>query len=300
VRTTLENGVQLRGVNVMTMDYGSEKGSAPDMLELSTRALEATHKQLTDLYLRLGVQLTSPQVWSRIGATPMIGQNDVDAERFTVAYAQGLATFAVDNGLGRVSMWSLNRDAKCRGTFTNVVVHSNTCSGVDQDALAFSRVFAGLPGSAVGSAGRDSIAIPDQQTIVDDPKTSPYPVWRLKAQYVTGYKVVWQGVVYEAKWTNQGSDPSEAGDSTTPNPWTVIGPVSPTEEAPRPAPTVTGVKAGWDPEKVYAHGDRVLFDDLPYEARWSTKGDAPSTEFPITPDDPWEPLFNVPGEPVTG
>ncbi|GLY98593.1 chitinase [Actinoplanes sp. NBRC 103695] len=300
VRATLENGVQLRGVNVMTMDYGSEKGSAPDMLELSTRALEATHKQLTDLYLRLGVQLTSPQVWSRIGATPMIGQNDVDAERFTVADAQGLATFAVDNGLGRVSMWSLNRDAECRGTFTNVVVHSNTCSGVDQDALAFSRVFAGLPGSAVGSAGRDSIAIPDQQTIVDDPKTSPYPVWRLKAQYVTGYKVVWQSVVYEAKWTNQGSDPSEAGDSTTPNPWTVIGPVSPTEEAPRPTPTVTGVKAGWDPERVYAHGDRVLFDDLPYEARWSTKGDAPSTEFPTTPDDPWEPLFNVPGEPVTG
>ena len=65
----------------------------------------------SDLYLRLGVQLTSPQVWSRIGATPMIGQNDVDAERFTVDDARGLATFAVDKGLGRVSMWSLNRDA---------------------------------------------------------------------------------------------------------------------------------------------------------------------------------------------
>ena len=74
----------------------------------------------------------------------------------------GLATFAVDKGLGRVSMWSLNRDARCRGTFTNVVVHSNTCSGVAQDALAFSSVFAGLPGSAVGSSGRDSVAIADQ------------------------------------------------------------------------------------------------------------------------------------------
>src|SRR4029453_1264365 len=167
-----ENGVDLRGVNVMTMDYGSVKD--PDMLELGTSALEATHKQLTDLYLRLGVQLTSPQVWSRIGATPMIGQNDVDAERFTVADAQGLARFAVDNGLGRVSMWSLNRDAKCRGTFTNVVVHSNTCSGVDQDALAFSKVFAGLPGSAVGTSARDAVEIPDAEPMADDPKTSPY------------------------------------------------------------------------------------------------------------------------------
>ena len=299
VRTTLAGGVSLRGVNVMTMDFGAAAGSSsPDMLELSTRALEATHKQLSDLYLRLGVQLTSPQVWSRIGATPMIGQNDVDAERFTVADAQGLAAFAVDNGLGRVSMWSLNRDAQCRGTFTNVVVHSNTCSGVSQDALAFSKVFMGLPGSAAGTSGRDSVAIPDQAPVVDDPATSPYPVWRLTAQYVSGYKVVWHGVVYEAKWSNQATDPSAAGDGSTPSPWSVIGPVSPAEKAPRPSPAVTGVTAGWSATTVYARGDRVLFAGLPYEARWSTKGEAPSTEYPIGPDEPWHPLFTVPGEPV--
>ncbi len=299
VRATLEGGVSLRGVNVMTMDFGSEPGSDPDMLELSTRALESTHRQLSDLYLRLGVQLTSPQVWSRIGATPMIGQNDVDAERFTVDDARGLAAFAVDKGLGRVSMWSLNRDARCRGTFTNVVVHSNTCSGVAQDALAFSSVFAGLPGSAVGTSGREAVAIPDQEPVVDDPETSPYPVWRLSALYVGGYKVVWHGVVYEAKWANQGSDPSGAGDTTSPNPWSVIGPVSASETAPRPSPAVTGVTAVWKPSTVYARGDRVLLDGLPYQARWSTKGDAPSTEYPIGPEEPWQPLFTVPGEPVT-
>lgn len=292
VRTTLEGGVSLRGVNVMTMDYGTV--TDPDMLDLATQALEATHKQLSDLYLRLGVQLTSTQVWSRLGATPMIGQNDIDAERFTVADAEGLATFAVDKGLGRVSMWSLNRDAPCRGTFTNVVVHSNTCSGVSQEALAFSQVFVGLPGSAVGTSGRDSVEIPDQTTVTDDPATSPYPVWRLTAQYVAGYKVVWHGVVYEAKWANQGTDPS---GSTTPNPWSVIGPVSGTDVAPTPSPTVTGVTAQWSSATTYVKGSRVLFDGLPYQARWSTTGDAPSTEYPIGPDEPWAPLFTVPGEP---
>jgi chitinase len=300
VRATLEGGVALRGVNVMTMDFGSAQGSAPDMLDLSTRALDATHGQLSDLYLRLGVKLTSPQVWSRIGATPMIGQNDVDAERFTLADARGLATFAVDKGLGRVSMWSVNRDAPCRGTFTNVVVHSNTCSGVTQDALAFSGVFAGLPGGAVGTSGRDSVAIPNQEPTVDDPAKSPYPVWRLSAQYVGGYKVVWHAVVYQAKWTNAGVDPSAAGDSTTPTPWSVVGPVTTTDTAPKPTPTVTGVKAKWELATVYAHSDRVLYNGLPYEARWSTKGDVPPTEYPIAADEPWEPLFTVPGEPATG
>ena len=298
VRTTLEGGVSLRGVNVMTMDFGSEQESDPDMLELTIRALESSHRQLTNLYLQLGVQLTSPQVWSRLGATPMIGQNDVDAERFTIQDAQGLASFAVENGLGRVSMWSLNRDAPCRGTFTNVVVHSNTCSGLSQEALAFSSVFVGLPGAAVGASGRDSVTISTQEPTVDDPQTSPYPVWRLTAQYVGGYKVVWHGVVYEAKWANQGADPSAAGDATNPTPWSVIGPVGPAETAPRPTPTVTGVTAAWDPATVYVRGDRVLFDELPYQARWSTKGDAPSTEYPIGPDEPWQPLFTVPGEPV--
>jgi chitinase len=283
----------------MTMDFGSEQGSTPDMLELTTRALESTHRQLSDLYLRLGVNLTSPQLWSRIGATPMIGQNDVDAERFTLDDARGLASFAVEKGLGRVSMWSVNRDAPCRGTFTNVVVHSNTCSGVAQDPLAFSSVFAGLPGRAVGTSVRDSVAIPDQEPIVDDPRTSPYPVWRLTAQYVGGYKVVWHGVVYQAKWANQGVDPSATGDAATPVPWSVIGPVSPADAAPQPSPAVTGVTAQWDPATVYGRADRVLFDGLPYQARWSTKGDVPPAEFPVSPDEPWQPLFTVPGEPPT-
>ncbi|WP_430783628.1 chitinase [Actinoplanes sp. G11-F43] len=300
VRTTLEGGVSLRGVNVMTMDYGGSAGSTnPDMLELAQDALESTHKQLSDLYLQLGVQLTAPQVWSRMGATPMIGQNDVDAERFTVEDAKGLATYAIDKGLGRVSMWSLNRDAQCTGTFTNVVVHSNTCSGVSQEALAFSKVFMDLPGGSVGESARQAVTIPERSSITDDPAKSPYPVWRLTAQYTRGYKVVWRGVVYEAKWANSGVDPSAAADSGTPAPWSVIGPVSKTDVAPSPSPTVTGVKTEWNPKTVYGRGDRVLFNDLPYEARWSSTGDAPSTEYPISPDDPWKPLFVVPGEPVT-
>lgn len=296
VQQTLAGGVSLRGVNVMTMDYGADTSTSPDMLALAESALNGTHKQLSDLYLRLGLQLTSPQVWSRIGATPMIGQNDVDAERFTVADARALATFAIDKGLGRVSMWSLNRDAPCKGTFANVVVHSDTCSGVSQSSLAFSSVFAGLPG---GSESADAVTVATQATAADDPKKSPYPIWRLTAQYVGGYKVVWHSVVYQAKWANSGVDPTVVGESSTPSPWSVIGPVSPSDTAPAPSPTVTGVTTQWKETTVYARGDRVLFEGLPYQARWSNTGNNPSTDYPIGPDDPWGPLFTVPGEPAT-
>jgi chitinase len=169
---------------------------------------------------------------------------------------------------------------------------------VAQTPLAFSQVFAGLPGQATGTAGRDSIAIPDQQTVVDDAATSPYPVWRLTAQYVGGYKVVWHAVVYEAKWSNSGVDPTADGSPNSPAPWSVIGPVDRTETAPRPTTTVTGVTAAWDAGTLYVRGDRVLVGHLPYQARWSTKGDTPSTDYPIGPDEPWQALFTVPGEPA--
>jgi chitinase len=104
--------------------------------------------------------------------------------------------------------------------------------------------------------------------------------------------------VYQAKWANSGADPSADGNSGTPTPWSVIGPVTTGETAPTPTPAVSGVQAAWSPETNYRRGDRVMFNDLPYEARWTTKGDAPSTEYPIDPSEPWAALFTVPGEPV--
>ena len=49
---------------------------------------------------------------------------------------------------------------------------------------------------------------------------------------------------------------------------------------------------------MYVRGDRVLYEGLPYQARWTTKSDVPSTDYPVDPDDPWQPLFTLPGEPA--
>jgi chitinase len=298
VLETLKAGVTLRGVNIMTMDYGTF-AEPPDMLGASTQALEATAGQLAGLYAQVGIDLDESQRWARLGATPMIGQNDVDNEVFTLDDARGLAEFAQDHGLGRMSLWSINRDAPCEATFSEVVVHSNTCSGAEQKPLDYTAIYAQLPGRAPDAPTSDAIVMPTQFADADDPSTSPYPIWRPTAQYPLNYKVVWRQMVYQAKWFNQGVDPSAAVGDGTPHPWSLLGPVEPTDGPPRPIVTVTGVRQIWDPTALYSKGDRVTFDGLPYEARWLTTRDTPETEFPVSNQSPWKPLFVLPGEPPT-
>jgi chitinase len=67
----------------------------------------------------------------------MIGHNDLKGEVTELATARGLNEFAREHGIGRLSMWSLNRDRPCG---KDVDQPSNTCSGVDQAAGEFSSI----------------------------------------------------------------------------------------------------------------------------------------------------------------
>ncbi len=111
----LAQGVAIAGVNVMTMDYGD--GAAPDPEgQMGTYAIEAVtalHAQMTTLWQDAGLTPSPATTWSRIGATPMIGLNDVLTETFTLDDAAQLRAFAVDQGMGLLSMWSVNRDHPC-------------------------------------------------------------------------------------------------------------------------------------------------------------------------------------------
>lgn len=296
--TTLAGGVDLAGVNVMTMDYGGAKPAGVSMLEAAKQALQATAKQVGGAYQRHGTPLSEAQRWAKLGATPMIGQNDVDGEVFTLADARGLVGFAREHGLGRMSMWSANRDQPCGASFTGVAVHSNTCSGVDAAAKAFTDALGNLtgtgPSAPVTNVVRDAVPVP----AVDNPATSPYPVWRPDAQYPSGYKVVWHGKIYEARYYSTGSDPSIVTNGAAPSSWALLGPIPARATAPKPVPSVRGVTGAWNPETLYQRGARVIFDGLPYEARWASKSTAPSTRFPVRSDDAWQPLFTVPGEPA--
>jgi chitinase len=300
VRALLAAHVSLAGVNAMAMDFGPGEGAAHDMAGTVERALDATHAQVQSLWRAAGLQSSAGFAWAHLGATVMLGVNDITDERFTTADAHELRAFAGREGIPRVSAWSLNRDSECGGAFPQTGVVSNTCSGVLQSPLEFTHIFSRLRGTKTARHQTAILSPSQRQTATvptDDPARSPYPIWRSSAGYVTGYKVVWQGQVYQANWWNQGIPPGSAAGSAT-SPWQLIGPVPAGSRAPEPVLLASGHYSRWSPTAVYHQGQRVSFEGLPYQARWYTRAEQPLTELPDDPSSPWEPLFTYPGEPT--
>jgi hypothetical protein len=98
LQSAVRNGFSIDVVNIMAMDYG---GVIPDMGLAAISAAKSTYAQVQ----AVGMKST------KIGVTPMIGQNDVAAEIYTVAHAQALVSFAQSNSwISEISMWSCNRD----------------------------------------------------------------------------------------------------------------------------------------------------------------------------------------------
>ncbi len=293
ISALLENGVDLAGVNVMTMNYGQSLASGKTMLQGSEDALNETHRQLGILYQQAGIYLNSATLWSKIGATPMIGQNETTDEVFTLDDAQGLNDFAHSHGIGRMSMWSANRDVACGSNYVYIKVASDSCSGVDQDKEAFAVALgSGFDGTISLSAGLVTAA--DQQSQdaqkPDDPKSSPYQIWSASGAYLQGTKVVWHHNVYQAKWWTEGDTPDNPVLQSWQTPWELVGPVL-SGEKPIPQPTLpAGTYPNWSGTGQYNAGQRVLFNGTPYQAKWWTQGDSPAAASSNPDGSPWVPL----------
>ncbi|WDV46340.1 chitinase [Clostridiaceae bacterium M8S5] len=106
-------GVNITGVNGMTMDYG------PPIEDMGQAAIDA----ITGLNTQLG-----GDAWDMIGATPMIGKNDQPGETFTLENALALLDFCKSKSVRMISMWSSNRD-------------TSQGSGIPQEDNQFSKTF---------------------------------------------------------------------------------------------------------------------------------------------------------------
>ena len=299
VRAMLSAHVKLAGVNAMAMDFGPGEGAAHDMIGTVESALTATRNQVQSVWRASGVGLSAAAAWGHVGATVMLGVNDVAGQRFTTADARTLSQFVKSHGIPRVSAWSLNRDSQCGGAFAQTGVASNTCSGVVQTPLEFTHIFSGLRGTKIANPTATTASAPTAPAKADNPATSPYPIWNATAPYVTGYKVVWQGQIYQASWYNQGTPPGSAGGDAPTGPWQALGPVPPGSHAPAIVPLTTGAYPRWSAAKVYHAGERIRFGGLPYEARYYSHGQQPVRALPADPSAAWIPLYKYAGEPTT-
>ncbi len=295
VTAMLKAGVDISGINVMTMDFGDSRGDGVSMADASIASLNATHTQLSTLYAGAGDPLGPATLWRRMGATPMIGQNDVPGEVFGLDAARELNQFAYDRGMGRLSMWSLNRDRTCGANYPNTRVVSNSCSGVDQDSSTYAQTLHdGLtdrPDAVVVTPTAAETASASRAP--DDPQSSPYPIWEEDLTYVAGTRIVWHQNVYVSKWWSTGDLPDDPTVTQYSSPWQLVGPVLPGEE-PVPSPTLPeGTYPDWKTAEVYTQGQRVLFDGVPFSAKWWTQGDSPTARSTQSEPSPWERLSDA-------
>ncbi len=294
IESMLRARVSLAGVNVMTMDFSAAPGPGSTMAESAEQALNAAAGQLAAIYPKYGIRLTPQQIWQRLGATVMIGQNDMQGQNFTVHDAQTLVKFAAANHLGRISMWSINRDSQCGTSFPETGMLSNKCSGTAQSGLQFAQAFGQLDGSAVVSPAGGKV----QPAVADtNPADAPYPQWSAGVNYPLGYKVVENGEIYQAKWFNSGDDPAAQVQFAWQTPWELLGPVLPGSHGPDIATVPAGTYPAWSIDTRYQAGDKVLYRGRPYQAKWSNQGVSPATQSTDPSGSPWKALFGIPGEP---
>ncbi|MEO7589454.1 MAG: carbohydrate-binding protein [Arachnia sp.] len=295
VTSMLNAGVDLSGVNVMTMDYGGSRTEDMSMLDASTAALNATHRQLTNVYSAAGNPLGPATLWRRMGATPMIGQNDVPGEVFGLDAATELNKFATERGMGRLSMWSLNRDLTCGPNYPNPKIVSNSCSGVDQGSSTFAQALRGDLTDSPDKAAVTPNAVESETAgpVDDDPKNSPYPIWEEDVAYVEGTRIVWHRNVYVSKWWSTGDVPDDPTVDQFSSPWQLVGPVLPGEKPIPTPPLPAGTYPEWEAGTVYTTGERVLMNGVGFTAKWWTQGQSPTARSTQTDPSPWERLSDV-------
>lgn len=134
VRMAINNGVRVGVVNVMAMDYyDSSLNYNGRMGDYAIQAARATRAQLARLY----PSRSDAALWRMVGVTPMLGVNDDPKEIFTTQNASQLTAFAKQKHIGRLAMWSANRDHPCPGK----PQADNNCSGLGGADWAFSKIF---------------------------------------------------------------------------------------------------------------------------------------------------------------
>ncbi len=140
LQSALRYGVKIAGANIMAMDYGDSAAPNPNgrMGDYAIQAANSLFGQLKGLY---GTTRTDAQLWATVGVTPMIGLNDVITEVFDQQEARELVDFAKQKGIGRLAIWSLNRDRQNPNGAIGYV--EPTSSSLVQSPYEFSKIFLG-------------------------------------------------------------------------------------------------------------------------------------------------------------
>ncbi len=103
----IEEGVDIKAVNIMAMCYGSYYG---DYAQGSIDAIESTKNQIISLYSKKGITITDKEAYNKVAVTTSIGFEGSAHPIFTVSDSTKVVNFSKEKNINFISFWSLNRD----------------------------------------------------------------------------------------------------------------------------------------------------------------------------------------------
>lgn len=108
-------------------------------------------------------------------------------------------------------------------------------------------------------------ASPPQEPVAEARQSaSVLPEWREDKAYNGGDRVMFKGQTYEARWWTQGEVPDADKQDYV---WKKM------KET-----TESGQAEAWSAGKAYVAGDKVIFENKAYEAKWWTQGEKPNAQ----------------------
>jgi chitinase len=268
IESMLRDHVSIAGVNVMTMDFSSPPASGSTMAGSAEDALDSVAGQIASLYPKYGIHLRSQQIWQRLG------------------------TIWAGSRCGR-----LTATASAARPSPRRVCCPTPAAAPPRPVGSSPRSSGSCRAARWSRRARARSSPPPADT---NPTDAPFPQWSAAADYPLGYKVAEDGEIYQAKWYNSGDDPAAQVQFAYQTPWELPGPVLPGDHGPNIRRVPAGSYPAWSIGAQYAAGDKVLYQGLPYQAKWSNEGVSPATESTDSSGSPWKALYVIPGEPTGG
>ncbi|MCR5737197.1 MAG: hypothetical protein K6G64_06080 [Eubacterium sp.] len=214
----IENGVDVKMVNIMAMCYGSGVVYPGETYaQASVRAIDNTAQQIKTAYASIGTNISDATAYGKVGVTVSIGEESASFPIWTTDYSEVVNQKAIDSNIGMTSFWCLNRDCQHYGT-------NNGIYGMYEHTNAFKTFM-----------GENAYQIPDPSEEETEAGGTVIPQWDSADVYLQGALVVHNGKVWEASWWTQNEEP---GDESIPaNPWKYVRDASTTPEPTTEEPT---------------------------------------------------------------
>ncbi|MEO5969238.1 MAG: carbohydrate-binding protein [Bdellovibrionia bacterium] len=229
LRNSESSGLRVDIINILAFDfyYTLPGQSRADMAIMST---EITASQLRNIY----PGRTNAQIYSMIGITVMIGEND-DGTIFTINDARRVTDYAIQNNIGLLSYWAFQRDQVGRGS---IAIYSN----VNNSNFQFYSVI--RTADNVGPNPSPSPTPSPNPSPTPSPSPAPTPgpgcqQWTEGRQYNVGNVVTYQGSTYTAIQSHFSYPGAGWNPVATPSLWRRGGTCTSPSPSPQPSPTPT-------------------------------------------------------------